>query len=93
MAFFVGSGSHQKAFEATIDPTSVNAGSVSVETFSVTGLGDETNAVYVQAPSLEAGLFIVGAKITDLNTLELSIWNSTGAPVDPASQTIKILVF
>lgn len=93
MAFFVGSGSYQKALEATINPSSINAGSYSVETFSVTGLGDEANMVKVTAPSLEAGVFIVDAKITDLDTLEITFYNSTAAPVNPASQTVKILVF
>lgn len=93
MALFVGSGSYQKAFEATINPSAINAGSVSVETFTVTCGADEANIPYVVAPSLDAGLFIVGAKFTDLNTLELSIWNSTGGSVNPASQTVKILVF
>lgn len=93
MAFFVGSGSYQKAFETTLNPSSVNAGSYSVETLTVTGIGDEANAVLVTMPSLEAGVFLIGSQISDNNTLKIVLFNSTAAPVNPASQTVKILVF
>lgn len=92
MALAVGSGSYQKAFEVSINPSSINAGSKSVETFTVTGLGDESNIPVVVMPSLEAGLFLVCSRITDLDTLELTIENTTAAPVNPAAQTIKVVV-
>lgn len=90
MALRVGSGSPQFAQQVTLDPSSINANSVSVETFTVTGVTLDT-MYRADGLSLEAGLFILGARPTAANTLELSIWNSTNAAVNPASQTFRIV--
>lgn len=92
MALRVGSGSYQFAQQVTLDPSSINANSVSVETFTVTGVNLDTQ-YKVDALSLDAGLFILGARPTAANTLEISIWNSTNGSVNPASQTFRIVGF
>lgn len=76
----------------TLDPSSINANSVSTETFTVTGVNLQCT-YKVDALSLEAGLFIIGAVPTAANTLAISIWNTTNASVNPASQQFRILGF
>lgn len=86
----VGSSGPQFAQTVTLDPSSINANAVSVETFSVTGVNTDTQ-YRVDAPNLEAGLFLLGAICTTVNVLTLSIWNSTNASVNPASQGFRIV--
>ncbi len=85
-----GSGSYQQVLTPTLDPASINANSVSVETFTVTGVNVDTQYV-VDAPNLEGGLFIVGSICTTANVLTLSIWNSTNGAVNPASQVFRVI--
>lgn len=82
----------QFAQTLTINPTSINSNSISTETFTVTGLQVDAQ-VYVDAPNLEAGLFILGGICVTVNVLTLSIWNSTNAAIDPASQGFRISQF
>jgi hypothetical protein len=76
--------------ESDLDPTSVAANTVERQTFTVTGLttGD---VVTVNPPALPAGLEILNARVTATDTLQITFWNSTGAPIDATSQTYTIL--
>ena len=88
----VGSVLPQLAQTVTLNPTSINANSISTETFTVTGLQTDSQT-FVDAPNLEAGLFIIGAACSTVNVLALSIWNTTNAAVDPASQVFRVTQF
>jgi len=85
-----GSGSYQEVLTPTLDPSSINANSISVETFTVTGVNVDT-LYHIDAPNLEAGLFILGATCATANVLTISIWNSTNASVNPASQVFRVI--
>lgn len=76
----------------TLDPTAVPKKAVQVETFSVPGL-TTTMQLIVSAPALEAALFIVGARVSATDTLELSIWNTGATNINPASQSFVIKGF
>lgn len=76
--------------EATIDPASVAANTVVRQTFTVTGLTVQ-DAVAVNPPTLPAGLEILNARVTATDTLQVTFWNTTGAPIDAGSQTYTIL--
>lgn len=93
--FRAGSGSYQQVRQVTIDPTSIAAFSTSVETFTPTGFGDVDNdsQIRVDAPSIETGVRIIASRMTAKGTIELTLENFTNAPVDPASQTMNVLVF
>lgn len=93
--FRAGSGSYQQVIPVTLDPSSITSNNVSVETFAPAGLAQLTtdSAVYVTAPSLEAGLAIIQSKITATGTIQLTIWNFSGSTVNPASQQFNVLVF
>jgi hypothetical protein len=90
--FAVGSGSYQQKFTPTLNAGNVAANSVVTEAFTVTGVNPETN-YHVNAPSLEAGLFIIGAKSTAVNSLTIVFFNPTGSDINPASQQYNIIGF
>lgn len=90
MAIQIGSAGPRVVKAVTLNPSAVSANSVSRETFTVSELTTDMNVV-VSAPSLEAGLFLIQARVTAANTLELSIWNTTGAEVNPASQAFNVV--
>jgi len=74
----------------TLNPSNVTAASVSVETFTVTGLTLEM-LVVVNAPDLETGVKVVSARVSAANTLELTFQNFTLADVNPASQAFLVV--
>ncbi len=92
MAQFRAAVPYQFCSNVSLNPSSINANSVSVETFTVTGVNLDT-MYHCDALSLDAGLFIVGCRPTAANTLELAIWNSTNASVNPAAQDFRIIGF
>ncbi len=83
---------YQFASNVAINPSSINASSVSVETFTINGINTDTS-YNVDMPSLDAGVFIVGCRPTATNTLEISFWNSTLGAINPASQDARIIGF
>jgi len=76
----------------TLDPTTVPKKAIQVETFAVAGL-DTTMRLIVDAPSLEAGLFLIGAEVSAADTLKLTFWNSTNGNINPAAQIFAIKGF
>lgn len=77
---------------ATIDPTTVNSNTTSEQTFTVTGLGTGM-AVFVNKPTHQAGLGVVGARISAKDTLAITFMNTTGSGIDPTSETYQIVAF
>ncbi len=92
MAFLAGSGSYTFVGSPLLNPSAINANSISTETFTVNGILPEFQ-YRVDCPTLEAGLFIIGAYCSAANTLSLSIYNTTVASVNPASQVFRVLGF
>ena len=75
---------------ATLSPSAVGAGTTAEQTFTVTGLavGD---VVFVNKPSAQAGLGIVGARVSAANTLAITFANVTVASITPtASEVYRI---
>jgi hypothetical protein len=77
---------------ASLDPTTVPKRAVQVETFPVTGLTTDMQLI-VDAPALEAGLFLIGAEVSATDTLKLTFWNSKNMNINPALQTFNIKAF
>ncbi len=90
MATSASASSPQYMRDVTLNPASIDAATVSSETFTVAGLATDM-VVTVNAPNIEAGLFVIHANVSAANTLKLAIWNTTGAPVNPASQVFKVI--
>jgi hypothetical protein len=90
MALFrVGGATRQFAQKVTLNPSNVTASSVSKETFAVTGVRTDTLYV-VNAPDIESGIVLTGARATANNVLELTFWNPTGSDINPASQAFYV---
>ncbi len=86
-ALRVGSGSYQFVQRITLSPSAINANSISVETFTVTGVDTDMNFV-VSCPNLNAGLFILDATCATVNVLTLTIWNSTNGSITPTASSV-----
>lgn len=68
----------------TASPVAVAANTTAEQTFTVPGLklGD---VVFVNKPSAQAGLGIVGARVSANNTLALTFVNATAAAITPTA--------
>ena len=77
-------------YEATLNPTTVTAGTTSEQTFTVTGLTTR-DLVLVNKPSHQSGLALVGARVSAANTLALTFMATAAGNVDPTSESYKIL--
>lgn len=75
---------------ATGTVTAADANTTVERTFTVPGLlvGD---LVYVRKPTHQAGLGIVGARVSAADTLAVVYMNNTASPITPASETCQIL--
>ncbi len=76
--------------DVSLDVTSVAAGKIQEESFTVTGL-KTSQVVVVNKHGDDDGLFLVGARVTADDTLALTFWNPSAAAIDPASQTFKVV--
>jgi len=85
-----GSFARVHAYSPEIDVASVAANSESVQTFTVEGLSTN-DVVTVNKPSNDAGLDLVQAWVSAANTLSLKFRNATGSPIDPASETYRVI--
>lgn len=76
----------------SINVASVAANTSAEQDFTVTGLavGD---MVFVNKPSLSAGLGVTNCRVKSANTLSITFTNSTAAPIDPAAETYLIAWF
>lgn len=76
----------------SIDVASVAAATTAEQTFTVVGLklGD---MVFINKPSLSAGLGIANARVSAADTLAITFVNATASSIDPAAETYNILWF
>jgi len=76
----------------TLSPSQVSANTTAEQTFTVPGL-QTTDMVSVQKPTAQAGLGIVGARVSAPNTLAITFVNVTESGITPtASQTYIVRV-
>lgn len=85
-----GSGSvlMQVAFgTVTVDAGSVGAGAVLAVSVTMASVGAGDMVVLFPPTTLEAGLVVQGAVVGAAGSATVRIYNSTAAPIDPASAT------
>lgn len=76
----------------TLSPAAVANATSAEQTFTVTGLLT-TDYVYVNKPTAQAGLGIVGARVSATGVLALTFMNATSATITPtASEVYTVLV-
>jgi hypothetical protein len=86
----VGASLPQIAQDLTVNLSSIAGNSVSQETTAVVGV-TPYQTFSLAAPALEAGLVLLGAGCTTAGTLIISVWNTTSAAINPASQSFKLV--
>lgn len=69
---------------ATLSPAAVAANTTAEQTFTVFGVqvGD---VVYVNKPTAQAGIGIVGARVSAANTLAITFSNNTAGSITPTA--------
>ena len=92
MSYVTGNLVKQSVISVTLSPVAVAANTTAEQTVTVNGLlvGD---MVYVSKPTAQAGLGIVGSRVSAANTLAITFVNATVSSITPtAAQVYLILV-
>ena len=81
-----------KKYSITISPAQVAANTTAEQTFTCTGLVLSTDTVIgVSKPTAQAGLGIVGWRVSADNTVAITFSNNTGSGITPtASQSYTV---
>ena len=82
-------------FSLTLSPVSVGITTTTEQTFSSTGIGLlTTDLIVVNKPTTQAGLGIVGTRVSATDTLAIAFVNMSAATITPtAAEVYKVGVF
>lgn len=76
-----------------LTPSAVGANTTAQQTFTVAGVKVGDVVVAVEKPSHQAGLGIVGARVTAADTVGITFSNNTGAGITPtAGETYDFVI-
>ena len=92
MSYVLGNLVKQSVISVTLSPAAIVLNTTAEQTFTVNGLlpGD---FVSCNKPTSQAGLGIVGCRVSAANTFAITFSNNTGSSITPtAAQVYKILV-
>jgi hypothetical protein len=92
MSYVLGNLVKQSVISVTLSPAAIVLNTTAEQTFTVNGLlaGD---FVTCNKPTAQAGLGIVGCRVSAANTLAITFSNNTGSSITPtAAQVYLILV-
>jgi hypothetical protein len=92
MSYVSGNLVTQSVISVTLSPALIVLNTTAEQTFTVNGLkaGD---MVCVNKPTTQAGLGIVGCRVSAANTLAITFSNNTGSSITPtAAQVYMVLV-
>lgn len=92
MSYVIGNINKQSVISVALTPVAVAQATTAEQTFTVNGLlpGDH---VVVNKPTAQAGLGIVGARVSAANTLAITYCNvPSGGNITPTAETYLILV-
>jgi hypothetical protein len=92
MSYVTGNLVKQSVISVTLTPAAIVLNTTAEQTFTVNGLltGD---FVSCNKPTAQAGLGIVGCRVSAANTLAITFINATGSSITPtAAQVYLILV-
>mgnify|MGYP001585292878 CR=1 FL=1 len=82
-----------KRYTPTLSPAAVAANTTAEQTFTVTGLAATEVPLAVVKPTAQAGLGIVGWRVSAANTLAITFVNATAASITPtAAQVYEVIV-
>lgn len=79
-------------YKTALTPVAVAANTTAEQTFNVPGLNTDMT-VFINKPTAQAGLGIVGVRVSAADTLAITFANNTAAPITPtAAETYNIAV-
>ena len=81
---------YQFLLQTTISPAQVSNATSAEQTFTVNGLLT-SDFVTVMKPTSQAGLGIVGSRVTAANTLGITFMNATASPITPTASEVYII--
>jgi len=80
-------------YTPSLSPTIVAANTTAEQTFTISGLTTSNVPISVIKPTAQAGLGIVGFRISAANTLAITFSNNTGVGITPtAGETYKVVI-
>lgn len=74
-----------RLYSATLSPVGVAANTTAEQTFTVTGLATSDKVLFVNKPTAQAGLGIVGMRVSAANTLGITFSNNTATSITPTA--------
>lgn len=92
MSYNTGNVNKQSVITVTLSPALIVANTSAEQTFTVNGVavGD---VISVSKPTAQAGLGIVGQRVSAANTIAITFGNFTGSSITPtAAQAYKIVI-
>jgi hypothetical protein len=92
MSYVLGNIVTQSVISVTLSPALIVLNTTAEQTFTVNGLrvGD---VVSINKPTAQAGLGIVGSRVSAANTLGITFSNNTASSITPtAAQVYKVVV-
>ncbi len=92
MALRVGTVTPRYFASLTLSPSSVGSGTTASQTFTVNGLATDM-LVCVNKISTDANIFLVGARVSAANTLQLDFQNISTAATPTAAQEFRVVAF
>lgn len=88
-------------FQVALTPAAVAANTTAEQTFAATGIGLSVGGfpsiaigdfVYVNKPTAQAGLGIVGARVSANDTLAITFSNNTGSSITPTAAELYLVL-
>lgn len=80
-----------QVYSPSLSPAAVAANTTAEQTFTVTGLATNDKILFINKPTAQAGLGIVGMRVSAANTLAITFSNNTGSSITPtASETYQV---
>lgn len=93
MSYNTGNIVKMSVISVTLSPASVAANTTAEQTFTVNGLLAGDFVACVNKPTAQAGLGIVGCRVSAANTLAITFSNNTASPIVPtASQVYQVMI-
>ena len=91
MSYVLGNLVKQSVISVTLTPAAIVLNTTAEQTFTVNGLlaGD---VVCVNKPTAQAGLGIVGSRVSAANTLGITFSNNTGSSITPTAAQVYLVV-
>jgi hypothetical protein len=77
----------------TLSPAEVAANTTAEQTFTLPGLRAGDVIAGVSKPTTQAGLGIVGYRVSAANTVAITFINATGSPITPTASQVYLVTW